>query len=230
MLISDYLSRVIDPGIRACVDRRHAFPRGVDRMAAERIQLWKPGTLLRIAFRGGSRLQRLAVMRAASIWASMANIRFEQVTRGTSELRCSFDPGGSWSYIGQDVLNIPPDEPTMNMGWPDDSGRDLHELGHALGLIHEHQSPAASIPWNREAAYRFYGSPPNNWSREDVDQQVFGRYDGTTITNTAWDKNSIMEYPIPAQLVTDPKYVVGWNQVLSPTDKAFIATLYPRTK
>lgn len=215
--------------IRACLDRRiHALPAHVEEMAAQRAALWEPGSVLRVAFRGGKLPDRLAVIQAAKLWSKLANIKFAFVTRGESEIRCSFDPGGSWSYVGRGILSVPQTLPTMNMGWPKDPARDLHELGHALGLIHEHQSPAEAIPWDREACYAFYGAPPNNWSRAEVDEQVFAKYDSTTITNTVWDKHSIMEYPIPARLVTDPSFVVGWNQTISPSDMAFIRTLYPR--
>lgn len=218
---------------RCCLDRPRpipfpTLPPGVEEMAAEKAGLWTPGQTLRIAFRGGLRAQRNAVMVAASVWMTYANIKIVQVLSGPSELRCSFDPGGSWSLVGRDCLLVPPTEPTLNMGWPDDPGRDLHELGHALGLIHEHQSPAASIPWNKGAVYALYGAPPNEWSPAEVDQQVFARYDATTITNTAWDKHSIMEYPIPPALVTDPSFAVEWNEQLSPMDLAFIRALYPR--
>ena len=45
----------------------------------------------------------------------------------------------------------------MNLGWIHDSKSEdelrsvvLHEFGHALGAVHEHESPYASIPWNKE--------------------------------------------------------------------------------
>jgi len=44
--------------------------------------------------------------------------------------------------------------PTMNFGWlNEDSDEDeysrvvLHEFGHSLSCIHEHQHPANGIPW-----------------------------------------------------------------------------------
>ena len=58
---------------------------------------------------------------------------------------------GSWSYVGQESLSRPAGSATMNLGWIDDKsvalsnadkGTILHEFGHALGLVHEHQSPA----------------------------------------------------------------------------------------
>ena len=59
-------------------------------------------------------------------------------------------PGGSWSYIGADAATIPKESFTMNLGFVDRS-TVLHEFGHSLGLIHEHQSPfKGGYEWNRD--------------------------------------------------------------------------------
>ena len=192
---------------------------------------WKPGKVLPIAFRGGRQSDRNAILAAGAEWSHYANVKFT-FTRddGSSVLRVAFwdasDDGGSWSYVGTDALVIPPNEPTINIGWPDDPGRDLHELGHALGLIHEHQNPLARIPWNRPAVYAYYMGPPNRWTREEVDTQVLANED-EPLTNGGYDRSSIMEYPIPAALLTDPRAAVGWNKVLSPGDKRLVGQVYP---
>lgn len=188
---------------------------------------WAPGTTLRIAFRGGTIADRASVMKAAGEWMLYANIRFVQVDHGPAEVRIAFDQTlGSWSYLGTEILAIPPDEPTANMGWPNDYGRDLHELGHTLGLVHEHQTGA--IPWNVPAVLAYYGAPPNSWSEQEIFEQVLDRIDASTLTNGGYDLHSIMEYPIPAELVTDPAWAVGWNQDLSAGDKRFVQTIYPK--
>jgi serralysin len=222
--------------IRCCVPRPYVPtppPFGVEEMAAQTSILWRPGTTLRILFGssssvryGGSKVDRKAVMKAAATISQYANIHFVEVKANPSDIRCSFDPtSGSWSYLGKQILNLSPSQATMNMGWKDDPGRDLHELCHSLGCVHEHQW--GSIPWNREACYEYFGGPPNYWTRHDVDEQVLSRIAPNTLTKGQWDKDSVMMYPIPKPLVTDEKYASGWNQKFSPGDIVMLQRLYP---
>ena len=97
----------------------------------------------------------------------------------------------------------------------------LHEFGHALGCIHEHQSPASTIKWNEPAAIRAYSF--GGWTAIEVKENLFMKYTQTKITNSKFDSKSIMVYPIDSSFTLDG-YEVPWNTQLSNQDK----TLYER--
>lgn len=206
------------------------------RLSADRRKIW-PGEwrVLAVRFLGADVRLHRRIAQVAEEWSRHAGIRFLFNNAPGAPIRISFEPGPSWSFIGTDALDarIGPDEPTMNFGWltpatPQEELQRvvLHEFGHALGMIHEHQSPAASIPWNREALYAYYGGPPNHWTPAQVDANVITRYSNEIANASAFDPHSIMLYPIPPEF-TRGDFSVGWNRTLSPTDRAFITTIYP---
>lgn len=120
----------------------------------------------------------------------------------------------------------------MNYGWLNDASPDdeirrvvLHEFGHALGLIHEHQNPNHPIKWNKPAVYADLSGPPNNWSKQTIDNNMFKPYKLKEVAATAVDAKSIMMYPIPKSWTTDG-FSAGLNSQLSPYDEALIANQY----
>lgn len=172
----------------------------------------------------------------ASRWTDHANLKLEFGASGEAEIRVAFASGSSWSVVGTEAMLVDPRDPTMNLGWltADAPRADydrvvLHEFGHALGCIHEHQNPAgADIPWDHEAVYAYYGGPPHNWSREQTEENIFERYsqDSSQFWFSEFDDESIMLYPIDKAL-TGGRYEVPWNRALSATDTEFIGKVYP---
>jgi len=216
--------------LKVCFDRvlpsdlrRFSQPqtRGVaPRLAVLKAKKWPNGSALRVRFLGGTSAQHDIVKQFAPQWGKHANLKFDFSDAPEAEIRIDFQDDGAWSYIGTDCKDIPLNQSTMNFGWLDE-GVVLHEFGHAIGLIHEHQNPLGGIKWNKPQVYRDLGGPPNFWSQATVDHNMFATYAVDQINGTALDKKSIMLYAIPKTWTLDG-FQSEPNDVLSPTDQTFI--------
>jgi hypothetical protein len=189
---------------------------------------WANGSTLKVLFLDGDDTSKKAVREAAAEWEKYANVKFDFVTSGKAEIRVSFKEEGSWSFVGTEALAVPQSEPTMNLGFLTHRNL-LHEFGHALGLIEELQNPSARISWNKEAVYRELGGPPNNWSRQLINTQVFGSYPKEKLgPYREFDPDSVMAMSIPASW-THGTAIRGGDE-LSKSDKALIAQIYPKSQ
>jgi len=206
-----------------------------EAMALVKHKLWEPGRVLHVRFLDGDSAVQAKVEAVAHEWSSYANIQFIFDNTNDAEIRISFLQPGSWSYIGLDALLILPDQPTMNFGWFDANTTDeeyhrvvLHEFGHALGCIHEHQNPGeGGIPWNEEAVIEAYRGAPNHWTEQQVRVNILNKYDKDLTQFTGFDRASIMLYPVP-QEHTIGDFEIPWqNFELSDVDKQFIGEMYP---
>lgn len=206
---------------------------GQTKAALVKDSKWPEKAKISISFLDGTADQKALVKRYAKKWLDHANLTFSWEQGPNTDIRISFQHRGSWSVIGTTCKRVPQGQPTMNFGWlnpgvSDEEARRviLHEFGHALGLIHEHQNPVSQIQWNKPAVIADLSGPPNNWDAATIEHNMFEAYPPNEIAGTKLDWHSIMLYPIPKSWTTDGKSA-GMNKELSPKDKTFIAKQYP---
>jgi len=209
---------------------------GKTKAALAKEAKWDSGDRITVSFLDGDPSIKEKVKQVAKQWVApgLANLRldFRDDTNDTF-IRISFKHAGSWSTVGTTCRQITDrSEPTMNYGWltPDTPPTELqrvvlHEFGHALGLIHEHQNPSGGIPWNRQNVIDDLSGPPNNWPLDVIEHNMFAPHAANETNFTGTDFSSIMMYPIPATWTTNG-FSVGLNNDLSKKDKKFIRNQY----
>jgi len=196
---------------------------------------WLTGKVLRIRFLEGHPIVQQRVMETAKEWTQYANLTFDFGDHSKADIRITFKSGYSCSYVGTDATLLDlyeAQESSMNFGWlePDSpqeiySAVVLHEFGHAIGCIHEHQTPTAGIKWNKPVVYKYFRDAMG-WDKAMVDHNVFYVYAKDVTQHSTFDPTSIMAYPIQKAFTLDG-YEVPWNSKLSEMDKSFIASKYP---
>jgi serralysin len=201
--------------------------------AADRPLLWKPKRILRITFLDGHSSVQQKVIFYAMKWCRHANIFFNFGSDPNAEIRITFTNGESSSFVGMEASKVPQQLPTMKLGLSLSSPEEvfshvvLHEFGHVLGLIHEHQNPIGGIQWNKKAVFEELTASPYEWTTEQIEINIFESLSIPQIQFTSFDPWSIMLYPIPARWTLDG-FSSNWNYTLSETDKMFVHTLYPK--
>jgi len=209
-------------------------------------QLWDLGSEpLKYKFldgdHGGSDYQKQKVRDSIVDWTWYANIKFQEAGKGeAAPIKIIFNPDdGSWSIVGNDACKEDADKPTMNLGWVEKSSSHLtreeravilHEFGHALGMFHEHQSPAhgGQTVVNAKAAIDYY-MRTQGWSEEEVMTQVVRPYNENDVSNFSQvDTKSIMHYYQPSEVTSGA--AIEYNYVLSDLDKAYMVINYPRSQ
>lgn len=196
------------------------------RAVSKKGKYWKVGESIDIFFMGGSQHQ-IKMVKEVIREFKFVNLKFRYVRNASnSDIRISFTPGlGSWSYVGTDALFIPKNQPTLNLGW-DSKSTIRHELGHAIGLLHEHMNPSADIQWNEAKVIEDLSGPPNYWDEATIRHNVLNTLDPSTVNYTAFDRDSVMLYFFPDEWTLDGNGTRA-NQKWSKQDKQHLMELYP---
>ncbi|KAK7682145.1 hypothetical protein QCA50_014732 [Cerrena zonata] len=186
------------------------------KMAVEVAKTWKPGSTLSVSFIGRANVPDAvieSVKEFAHIWSQHGNIFFNFIGDGLVGLiRISFTPGGGncsavgtdcqlKDFNGQYTMNLDPEEDINERSLQSEEGKAvfrqivLHEFGHVLGCVHEHQQPKANIKWDKDRVYTAFGGHSKK-KRDLIDVNIFEHYpqNPAIVAGTEHDKDSIMHY------------------------------------
>src|SRR5262249_17903642 len=169
---------------------------------------WVNGSVLHYCFFGGGshfsvpKVQADAIRDAFTKWKAVGiGLEFQEIPQlSEAEVRIGYSTadGSSASAVGREVLKVPLNEPTTVYGWdltsPYGRGTALHELGHVIGMEHEHQNPFAGIKWHEQAVYDSLGKPPNNWDHDRTSHSIREKLSTQQVQGSTWDPDSIMGY------------------------------------
>ena len=216
-----------------CFVKSPMFPESnviTNRSVVYKGKTWDVGSTINIGFINGT-AQEISTVKQVYGELEFLNLKFNYVQDlQKSDVRWSFTKGlGSWSYIGTDAMFIDKFKPTVNIGWEIDKTVVRHELGHSLGLAHEHQNPSGGINWNKQNVIRDLTGPPNNWSIAQIEHNVFKALTRENVDFTNFDSQSVMLYAFPASWTLDNKGT-SFNSTWSVIDIATLKKFYPKVE
>jgi len=164
-------------------------------------------------------------------WGLGISFRFVEDNTSNAHIRIEVTTDGkSWSFVGNecaDTTIVQAGKATMHFGWDiiADPGTVIHEFGHALGLLHEHQNPmGVPILFNDDVVQEELRA--RGWSDELTYLNILKKYDQSDIEGTKYDSKSIMHYPYPASWVQSG-IAIESNHEISKLDAFYMIQLYP---
>ena len=188
------------------------------------------GIVLTVRFLNGSKWDQDTVKNYARLWEKHGAVRFKFTTTGTSDINIHFYSGKNSARLGSPGLHDAREGLATMWLTAINQRTILHEFGHALGFIHEHQTPAGSnLDLNqilKDARAKYV---EDGLSEEKVEEKLednYKRLDAGPSTNfSEFDPESVMLYgglPLIGGGKTES------NDDLSELDKKYMGIFYPK--
>lgn len=184
--------------------------------------LWNYYPTINVFFLEGTLEEKNIVNTAINIWNTFTSIKMIIIDEiNMSNVRISFQKGkGNFSYLGTYCLLLEEKE-TMNIENPK-LYIVLHQLGHVLGLSHEHQHPESGLKWN---IHNIIKDLENVWDYEKIKRNIIETNSIENYFGKRYDPYSIMHFSIPEKWMNGKS--IPKNEMLSKDDIEVIRTLYP---
>jgi hypothetical protein len=226
--------------IHSTADKVH-----IARAAFQKNALWPQNADIKIHFMRDSNYTEKRAKWTETVISKyiepIVNLKFHwDVSQNDSNVRISFDKSkGAFSYVGNQAESISKDQITMNLGWTDQDPESsdaakgvsgtgvvvVHEFGHLLGMIHEHQRGDAPFHWNKAVVYAAM-QQMDGWNHAQVDAQIFQPVSMDTLNASKFDPHSVMEYIFPNNYFTTPPDLAQ-TRYLSNLDIVWMNKMYP---
>ena len=190
---------------------------------------WRPGTVLKVAFKGGDSFLYKKISSAAQEWTCLATLKWisgiiprlivfangVKVIKPIPLILESDSTNRVWAHVGLDCIDPAiSGSNTASINFegftselPSDyKGTVMHEFGHALGFQHEHQTPAGTceneFDWPKVYKYML---DEYEWSQVDTDYNFRKLPYESAYPLTEYDPKSIMNYYLPWQVFINGK-------------------------
>lgn len=173
---------------------------------------YKPGSELKIQITGSDKFKtdvQNVLMTAAQ---PFVNLKFTFVNSGGNiTIDNNYTGGGVTRCLGCQ-------NPSISISSAQ-TGLVIHEFGHALGMYHEMKNPNIKLTWIESVLIQMYGNA------EFVKSQITSPIAANQVNATAFDKNSVMIYPLPATTNKEGIAMVNSNKYTD-LDRQWLAQTY----